>query len=77
MLLEHAVIGRSYGELGAAYDVRLVSYGLDEKDNEFIIGIVGKELHPLSKVSLTLFQIRFNSVQFSYYHAIFAMSSYV
>ncbi len=50
MLLEHAAIGRSYGMADLAQDVRLQSFGTDEKDNEFIIGIVGKELHPLSKV---------------------------
>jgi len=50
MLLEHAVIGRAFGDLGLAHDIRLQSYGLDEKDNEFVIGIVGEELHPLSRV---------------------------
>lgn len=50
MLLDHAVIGRSYGEQNLAHDVRLQATGLDESDNEFVIGIIGRELHPLSKV---------------------------
>ncbi|CAD7954210.1 unnamed protein product [Amoebophrya sp. A120] len=50
MLLEHALIGRSYGEKNLAHDIRLQATGLDEKDNEFVIGLVGKQLHPLAKV---------------------------
>jgi chlorite dismutase len=30
--------------------VRLACHGLDAKDNEFVIGLIGKELHPLSHV---------------------------
>ena len=50
ILREHAEIGRSYGEQDLAHDIRLACHGLDEKDNEFVIGLVGKELHPLSHV---------------------------
>jgi len=50
LLLEHALIGRCYGEKNLAHDVRLNCYGLDTEDNEFVVGIIGKELHPLSKV---------------------------
>ena len=31
-----------------AHDVRLACHGLDAEDNEFVIGLVGRELHPLS-----------------------------
>jgi hypothetical protein len=48
ILREHAAIGRAYGEQGLATDIRLACHGLDAKDNEFVIGLVGKELHPLS-----------------------------
>jgi chlorite dismutase len=48
ILREHAQIGMAYGAQGLATDVRLASYGLDAGDNEFVIGLVGKELHPLS-----------------------------
>ncbi len=48
ILREHAQIGMAYGAQGLATDVRLASYGLDAGDNEFVIGLVGKELYPLS-----------------------------
>jgi chlorite dismutase len=50
ILREHAVIGRAYGEKDLAHDVRLACHGLDKDDNEFVIGLVGKELYPLSHV---------------------------
>lgn len=50
MLLTHASIGKSYADAGAAKDVRLKCYGIDEKDNEFVIGLIGKELFPLSRI---------------------------
>jgi len=48
MLREHAQIGMAYGASELAHDVRLACFGLDEADNEFVIGLCGKELHPLS-----------------------------
>jgi chlorite dismutase len=48
ILREHAQIGLAYGQAGLAHDVRLACHGLDVKDNEFVIGLVGAELHPLS-----------------------------
>jgi chlorite dismutase len=50
VMSEHGKIGRAYGEQDLAHDVRLNCYGLDQDDNEFVIGLVGKELHPLSHV---------------------------
>lgn len=50
ILGEHATIGRAYGEAGLAHDIRLECHGLDRDDNEFVIGIVGPRLHPLSKL---------------------------
>lgn len=50
ILMEHAMIGRAYGAAGAATDIRLACHGLDANDNEFIIGLIGKELYPLSHV---------------------------
>ena len=46
--MEHAMIGMAYGEADFAHDIRLACYGLDKNDNEFVIGLVGKDLHPLS-----------------------------
>jgi hypothetical protein len=48
ILREHAAIGRAYGEQGLATDIRLACHGLDARDNEFVIGLVAKDLHPLS-----------------------------
>ena len=50
ILREHATIGRAYGEQDLAHDVRLACHGLDTNDNEFLIGLIGSELHPLSHV---------------------------
>lgn len=50
ILMEHATIGRSYGREDYAHDLRFACYGMDEADNDFVIGLVGKELHPLSRV---------------------------
>jgi chlorite dismutase len=50
IMSEHGKIGRAYGEQDLVHDVRLNCYGLDSDDNEFVIGLIGKELHPLSHV---------------------------
>lgn len=50
ILHEHATIGRAYGVQDLAHDVRLACHGLDAKDNEFVLGLVGPELYPLSHV---------------------------
>ncbi|HEY2406644.1 MAG TPA: chlorite dismutase family protein [Polyangiaceae bacterium] len=50
ILREHAEIGKSYGASDLAHDVRLACHGLDAADNEFLIGLIGKALHPLSHV---------------------------
>lgn len=54
ILREHATIGRAYGGADLAHDVRLACHGLDTNDNEFVIGLVGKTLHPLSHVVQTM-----------------------
>jgi len=48
ILREHATIGRAYGDADLAHDVRLACHGLDAHDNDFVIGLVGRDLHPLS-----------------------------
>ena len=50
ILMEHGMLGRRYGEAGYAADVRLECHGLDRDDNEFVIGLIGPELFPLSKL---------------------------
>jgi hypothetical protein len=48
ILREHAQIGMAYGAQELAHDIRLACHGLDAADNEFVIGLVGRDLHPLS-----------------------------
>lgn len=48
ILREHATIGRAYGEAGFAQDIRLACNGLDVNDNDFVVGLVGPDLYPLS-----------------------------
>jgi len=50
VLREHATIGKAYGAQDLAHDVRLACHGLDANDNEFVIGLIGKDLYPLSHV---------------------------
>lgn len=50
ILREHATIGKAYGDQDLAHDVRLACHGLDAADNEFVVGLLGKDLHPLSHV---------------------------
>ncbi len=50
ILREHGTIGRRYGTQDLAHDVRLACQGLDPNDNDFVIGLVGKDLFPLSHV---------------------------
>jgi chlorite dismutase len=50
ILAEHGAIGMSFGVADYAHDVRLACHGLDKDDNDFIVGLIGKELFPLSAV---------------------------
>ena len=50
ILREHGGIGRAYGEQNLAHDIRLACHGLDTHDNDFVIGLLGAELYPLSHV---------------------------
>lgn len=50
ILMEHGGIGRAYGKADLAYDIRLACFGLDKNDNDFVIGLLGHELYPLSAI---------------------------
>ena len=54
ILKEHGVIGMGFGEGDLGHDIRLASHGLDANDNDFTIGLVGKELAPLSILVQTM-----------------------
>ncbi len=48
VLGEHGKLGFKFGHAGLGKDIRLASHGLDKNDNDFVIGVLGKELYPLS-----------------------------
>lgn len=48
ILREHGKIGHAFGEAGYAHDIRLACFGLDKNDNDFVIGLIGHDLYPLS-----------------------------
>jgi chlorite dismutase len=50
ILAEHGAIGMSFGAGDYAHDIRLACHGLDKSDNDFVVGLIGKELFPLSAV---------------------------
>jgi chlorite dismutase len=50
ILAEHGAIGMSFGAGDYAHDIRWPAYGLDKSDNDFVIGLLGKELYPLSAI---------------------------
>ncbi len=54
ILREHGTIGRAYGDADLAHDIRLACHGLDTRDNDFLIGLCGKELQPLSHLVHTM-----------------------
>jgi len=54
ILGEHGQIGMSFAAGGFASDIRLACHGLDPMDNDFVIGLMGRELTPLSKLVETM-----------------------
>ena len=58
ILKEHGTIGMGFGQADYAHDIRLACHGLDRNDNDFVVGLVGKELHPLSKLVQTMRQTK-------------------
>ncbi len=54
ILAEHGAIGMAFGSGDYAHDIRLACHGLDKDDNDFVIGLIGKDLFPLSAVVQTM-----------------------
>lgn len=54
ILAEHGAIGMSFGAGDFVHDIRLACHGLDKNDNDFIVGLLGKELFPLSAIVQTM-----------------------
>lgn len=58
ILMEHGNIGFTFGRTGYAHDIRLACYGLDKNDNDFVVGLLGPDLYPLSAVVQTMRKTR-------------------
>lgn len=54
ILAEHGAIGMSFGVADYAHDVRLACHGLDKNDNDFVVGLIGPDLYPLSAIVQTM-----------------------
>jgi chlorite dismutase len=54
ILAEHGQIGKTFGAGDYAHDIRLACHGLDRDDNDFVIGLIGKDLFPLSALVQTM-----------------------
>ena len=50
ILAEHGAIGMAFGAGDFAHDIRLACHGLDKLDNDFVVGLIGKDLYPLSAI---------------------------
>jgi chlorite dismutase len=50
ILMEHGGVGMAFGHAGLGFDIRLACHGLDRDDNDFVVGLLGPELHPLSVI---------------------------
>lgn len=50
ILMEHGGIGHAYGRAGYGSDIRLACHGLDKNDNDFVVGLLGPDLYPLSSI---------------------------
>ncbi|MGH8638141.1 MAG: chlorite dismutase family protein [Burkholderiales bacterium] len=54
VLAEHGELGMRFGAADYAHDIRLACHGLDRDDNDFVIGLIGKQLFPLSALVQTM-----------------------
>lgn len=54
ILMEHGKIGHAFGDKDLGHDIRLACQGLDRDDNDFVIALIGKDLHPLSALVQTM-----------------------
>lgn len=54
VLGEHGKLGFKFGSAGYAKDIRLACHGLDKNDNDFVIGILGRDLAPMSILIQTM-----------------------
>ena len=72
ILMEHGGIGHAYGRAGYATDIRLACHGLDKNDNDFVIGLLGPELYPLSSIVERMRQTKQTSMHIEHMGPFFA-----
>ncbi len=58
ILMEHGGVGHAYGKADHAHDIRLACHGMDTSDNDFVVGLLGKSLYPLSAIVQRMRQTR-------------------
>jgi chlorite dismutase len=58
ILMEHGGVGHAYGRAGHSTDIRLACHGMDRNDNDFVIGLLGPALYPLSSLVQRMRQTR-------------------
>jgi chlorite dismutase len=58
ILREHGNIGALFTAADLGYDIRLACHGIDRADNDFVIGLIGSRLHPLSAMVQTMRKTR-------------------
>jgi chlorite dismutase len=58
ILSEHGRLGALFAAQGHGVDIRLACHGLDFNDNDFVIGLIGPQLHPLSIMVQTMRRTR-------------------
>jgi hypothetical protein len=58
ILREHGNIGALFTAAELGYDIRLACHGIDRNDNDFVIGLIGSRLHPLSSMVQTMRKTR-------------------
>ena len=72
ILMEHGGIGHAYGRAGYGTDIRLACHGLDKNDNDFVIGLIGPELYPLSSIVERMRQTKQTSMHIEHMGPFFA-----
>ena len=72
ILMEHGGIGHAYGRAGYGTDIRLACHGLDKNDNDFVIGLLGPELYPLSSIVERMRQTKQTSMHIEHMGPFFA-----
>lgn len=58
IMSEHGRIGALFSTAGHGQDIRLACHGLDRNDNDFVIGLIGPQLAPLSMMVQTMRKTR-------------------